>query len=96
MLGCFAGVDEPGGELDDDFVDGRAELFLQDDFRPWSMFSELEGSTLVGNKKISTGILLQNGGDPHAVDVTTCRPGSALGRFPCALDALGVDVDFSE
>lgn len=35
MLGRLAFVDEPRGDLDDDFVQRRAELLLEDDFRAY-------------------------------------------------------------
>ncbi len=35
LLGGLAGVDQAGGELDDDLVDGGAVLFLEDDLGAW-------------------------------------------------------------
>jgi len=35
LLGRLALVDEPGGDLDDDLVQRRAELLLEDNFRAY-------------------------------------------------------------
>jgi hypothetical protein len=94
LLCCLAGIYEAGGYFNDDFVDGRAELFLQEYLGAWP------GVVLGGSNRRRCGCsryvraccFFQDCYYSDAIYVRafwTCAP---FGMFPCSCLTVGVLV----